>query len=226
MDVTPDGGTKLAYRANDIEEGTMHSGKVMGIAMDDPVVTTTSTANGTASIKYQNLVTGQAYQAVVALVDRSTGKVMARSDGKAISGTQSFQPTESDGSVDVEIQYGSDDAASTSNKALYVTLYDRDGKIVLAVDQDINKSVTSSSSGSGTTTTSSSKKTTSVSQNSIYATPKTGIESEDNHGFVLMIIGIFCAVAACGGAGFLYYRKKNMGHNKFHGYDEEFMTKE
>lgn len=202
MDVTPDGGTKIAYRANEIEEGTMHGGKVMGIAMDNPVVSTTNTGNGVASIKYENVVPGQAYQAVVAVVDRETGKVLKRADGKAVSGTQTFKAEKSDGSVDVEIQYGMDDVKNTENKALYVTLYERDGKVVLAADQDINRSI----KGSGTNSGSSGPKAT------LYATPKTGLEEEGASTTVMMVVGILGLAAICGAAGFMYYRKRGLGH--------------
>lgn len=200
MDVTPDGGTKLAYRANDIEEGTMHGGKVMGIAMDNPTVSTTNTGNGVATVKYENVVEGQAYQVIVALVDRDTGKVMKRADGKAVSGTQTFTAEKSEGSVDVEIQYGMDDVKSTENKALYVTLYERDGKVVLAADQDINRSVGSSGSGS------------SGGKGSVYATPKTGLEEEGANTTVMLVVGILALVAIGGAAGFMYYRKRGLGH--------------
>lgn len=202
MDVTPDGGKKIAYRANEIEEGTMHGGKVMGIAMDNPTVSTTNTGNGIASIKYENLVPGMGYQAVVALVDRETGKVMKRADGKAVSGSKSFKADKEEGSVDVEIQYGMDDVKNVANKALYVTLYDNDGKIVLAADQDINRSVGSGSgSGSG-----------SDGKGAMYATPKTGLEEEGADTTIMMVAGILALVAIAGACGFVYYRKRGLGH--------------
>lgn len=201
MDVTPDGGTKIAYRANEIEEGTMHGGKVMGIAMDNPTVSTTNTGNGIATVKYENVVAGEAYQVIVALVDRETGKVMKRADGKAVSGTQTFKAEKSEGSVDVEIQYGMDDVKNVANKALYVTLYDRDGKIVLAADQDINRSV-GSGSGSGS----------SGGKGSVYATPKTGLEDEGANKAAMAVVGVLALAAIGGAAAFMAYRRKGMGH--------------
>lgn len=180
MDVTPEGGQKIAYRGDGFEESTIRSAKVLGVAMNNPTVTTTNTGHGIATVKYENVQPGQGYQVVAVLMDRTTKKPLVTAQGKAVSGTADFTAAEESGSVDVPIMYGMDDIKG-KDLALYVTLYDRDGKVVLAVDQDINKAAGSGSNGVGQT---------------VYATAKTGEDmgSELGAGNVLPIVMASAAV--------------------------------
>lgn len=191
MDVTAAGGSKVAFRSDGIEKGTLHSASIMGVGAENPEVSMADNGTLKASVAYDNAVPGQSYQMVIALVNKSTGKVMTRSDKKAVSGTQTFKAEKESGSVDVQITFGESDAKAT-DLAIYSTMYDRDGKLVLAMDHDLNKGA---GSGSG--------------KGAQYAYAKTGVDGEG--GGAGVVLALLALLSAAGVAGWYFVRKKGLG---------------
>lgn len=190
IDVTTD-GKKTAFRSDGIEKGSVHSAKIFGVCSTQEEVSMANNADIKGTVQYENVVAGQSYQMVIAVVDRATGKVMTRADGKAISAAQTFKAEKESGSVDIPITFGADDPKG-KDLAIYSTLYDRDGKLVLATDHDLNKG---NGSGSG--------------KGSVYAYAKTGVD--DNGSAAGMVLALFAAIAAAAGAGWYFVRKRGLG---------------
>lgn len=192
IDVTAD-GKKTAFRSDGIEKGSVHSAKIFGVCSTHEEVSMANNADIKGTVQYENVVPGQSYQMVIAVVDRSTGKVMVRADGKAISATQSFKAEKEEGSIDIPITFGADDPKG-KDLAIYSTLYDRDGKLVLATDHDMNKGA-GSGAGNG--------------KGSVYAYAKTGVDG--SNGGAGLVLALFGGVIAAAGAGWYFVRKRGLG---------------
>ena len=190
IDVTTD-GKKTSFRSDGIEKGSVHSAKIFGVCSTQEEVSMANNADIKGTIQYENVVAGQSYQMVIAVVDRATGKVMTRADGKAISAIQTFKAEKESGSVDIPITFGADDPKG-KDLAIYSTLYDRDGKLVLATDHDLNK-------GNGQTS----------GKGNVYAYAKTGVD--DNGSAAGVVLALLAAIAAAAGAGWYFVRKRGLG---------------
>lgn len=193
MDVTPDGDSsrKISYHGEGFEQSTLRSAKVTGAAMMNPTVSTANNASASASVAYENVVAGESYRMVAALMDRGTGKPLTKADGKAVMGQADFKAEKNDGSVDVPIEFGADDVDG-KDLAVYVTLYDRDGKVVLASEQDMNRNKASGSALANGGT--------------LYATAKTGLDEDGGFGALVLLLSVVCAI---GVAGCLWARREH-----------------
>lgn len=194
--LTPDGGSQISYDGVGFEESTVHSARITGAAMSNPVIATSGTATATERVSYQNVQPGQAFSVVTVMMDRDTKKPVVKADGKSVMGTNSFKAEKTDGSVDISVEYGPNDV-NGKNVAMYVTLYDGNGNVVLAVDQDMNRNTmsgTALATGSGSAGTNGSA-------SPVYATAKTGGEESGVNPAVIVLVLLACS----GLAGGLYF---------------------
>lgn len=199
MDVTPDGGQKRAYSGNGFEQSTIRSASVMGAAATYPTVGTSGTAQASTTVSYNNVQNGQSYLIEATLIDRSTGKALV-SGSKEVKGTANFKAAGNKGQIDVPFSFSSADADG-KELAVYVTLYDANGKNVLASDEDGNRTKTSGSAlatGNGTKTNAANNK------GDNREIVKTG--QMDSVPGIMVFVGL-CIMA---GAGFLLFKKKDL----------------
>lgn len=200
INVKPDEGGKKSYNGVGFDQSTIRSASVMGAAVSYPTVSASKNAQASVAVGYDNVVSGASYQVVVTIIDRSTKKAIVMSNGKEAGGTANFKASESKGQIDVPVSFGSDDVKG-KDLAVYTTLYDANGKTVLAIDQDANRTKTSGSSlvsNNNITTTNASEK---GDQREIV---KTG--ENDGMPIAMAFVGL-CIMA---GAGFLIFKKRNI----------------
>ncbi len=193
IDVTPDNGQKRSYNGKDFDKSTIRFAAVTGAAVSSPTVSTSKTAKSSVTVSYANVQPGLGYQIVAALIDRSTGKPVFKADGKDVRGMVEFKASAAKGQIDVPFSFGSED---TQNKdlAVYVTLYDANGKAVLATDHDMNTG-RKSDSAFGNNSASSNK------GDSSFEIVKTG---ETDSTAVILILAAVCAAS---GAGYYLSRR-------------------
>lgn len=174
----------------DLLNRTVYGGVVSGVAMDQATVSLSNTASNAVTVKYSNLAPNTPYHVVTVIMDRSTKKPMVKADGKAVMGSLDFRTDDkTSGSVEVPIQYGATDYDVTDT-VVYVTLYDGSGKIILAVDQDMNNET-----GTGTGSASGSS---GASGKPLYATAVTGEEGEA-FPVIPVVAGLLCVAVVSGG---------------------------
>ena len=163
-----------------------------GVALESGTVTTSGNGELTSTVKYTNVQTDNNYRAMVVLMDKSTGKPITRSDGKAVMGSFDFRATKSEGTVEVPMTFGQSDVEGR-DIVTYVTLYNGDGSVVLAVDQDL-----SSGSYSGTGLANG--------QGSVYATAQTGQAG----GVLPYVLGGCAALFAAAAAAFAVLKRRGV----------------
>lgn len=205
INVTPDTGSKCAYNGVGFDQSTIRSATVKGAAVSYPSVSTSKTAQASVAVGYTNVQKGLGYQATATIIDRSTGKALTKSNGKEVNGTVDFKATENKGQIDVPIVFGADDV-NGKDLAVYVTLYDANGKVVLAMDQDMNSTRTSGTtlaSNSSVPTSGNTAKNNAKGDNTLEVV-KTGEISSVS---VIVVLLVLCAVS---GAGYLLYKKREM----------------
>ena len=176
----------------DIDNRTVYSATVKGVALESGTVTTSGNGELTSTVKYTNVQTDNNYRAMVVLMDKSTGKPITRSDGKAVMGSFDFRATKSEGTVEVPMTFGQSDVEGR-DIVTYVTLYNGDGSVVLAVDQDL-----SSGSYSGTGLANG--------QGSVYATAQTGQAG----GVLPYVLGGCAALFAAAAAAFAVLKRRGV----------------
>ena len=122
------------------EEQTVYVPKIATVLKNKADGSKSITASGTITlvdtVAYSNLIPGQEYIAKATLMDKATGKALTV-NGKAVTGEAKFKADKATGTADVEITFN---ASNLGNKTLvaFEKLYTADGKVEIAVHEDIN----------------------------------------------------------------------------------------
>lgn len=176
----------------DIENRTVYSATVAGIALEPGTVTTSGNGELTGTVRYTNVAKDTNYRVVEVLMDKATGKPIMRADGQAVMGTVDFRAESSEGTVEIPMIFGQEDVEGR-DIVTFVTLYNGDGTVVLAVDQDL-----SSGSYSGTGLANG--------KGSVYATAQTG----EDMGVLPYAIGGSLMLFSAAGIALIILKKRGM----------------